>query len=553
MLASLSLKGKFLALESVSFAMFVGMAIFGLLQLSGAIKVEKESMLQMQQGAEILVEIGAMETSFLKEVKLAKDVWIRGVNPEKIAKYRGEFVVQSDFFESHRVAASNKLKTLSLKQSGFEGIVAKISVLEREHKAVSGKYLAQIDAHTGNGAESDAVVAGIDRELSRQIIAVRVSIVDFMHQSSLNKIVLADEDFQHRRTLIVIWVLLASMMSVALVAMIMRSVMAQLGADPKEVSAVVDLMATGDFSQNPKHLPAAGSLLANAYAMQNALRDMISKVKGQAVYVGDMAKNLANSAQLINQNVQQESDSVSSMATAIEELSVSTTHISEQGEGARRIANNSSSSASEGADVVNKTVAGLLATAQEIESASGEVSRLGEDASRISEVVKVIKEIADQTNLLALNAAIEAARAGEQGRGFAVVADEVRKLAERTANATSEINNMSAKIGEVASHALNGMGRVVATTRQGVADAETAQTSIALIQKSFDDVTGVIDEISNSLSEQNLAATDLAASTERVASMSEGNAHAAQGLLSLAQELEAQAFEVRQTVEVFKV
>jgi methyl-accepting chemotaxis protein len=203
--------------------------------------------------------------------------------------------------------------------------------------------------------------------------------------------------------------------------------------------------------------------------------------------------------------------------------------------------------------VVNNTVNGLLATAQEIESASSEVSRLGEVATRISEVVKVIKEIADQTNLLALNAAIEAARAGEQGRGFAVVADEVRKLAERTANATTEINLMSGKIGSVASNALNGMDKVVKTTRQGVVDAETAQASIALIQESFAQVADVIDEISGSLVEQNAAATDLAQSTERVSSMSGENASSAQGLLHLANALEDKARDVRQAVDVFRV
>jgi len=334
---------------------------------------------------------------------------------------------------------------------------------------------------------------------------------------------------------------------------IIRSVLRQLGGDPKDVAQVVNVMASGNFSLQPDRLPVNGSLLANTYAMQQQLRGMIETVKEQANQVGDMARNLAASAKQIAVNVNTESDAVSSMAAAIEELSVSTTHISDQGGSAKRIANDSRSNAEQGAQVVNKTVTGLLATAQEIENASAEVSRLGEDASRISDVVNTIKEIADQTNLLALNAAIEAARAGEQGRGFAVVADEVRKLAERTANATSEINQMSAKIGEVANHALSGMDRVVKTTREGVADAETAQSSIGGIQKSFGEVAKMIDDISVSLAEQNVAANDLAKSTERVAAMSEENAGAAQGLLELANALENKAAQVRGAVEVFRV
>ncbi|MFZ2161812.1 MAG: methyl-accepting chemotaxis protein [Sideroxyarcus sp.] len=368
-------------------------------------------------------------------------------------------------------------------------------------------------------------------------------------------IYLDDVDALFRRNAIkfLAWgLLIGGFISVSLM-LLGRNINKTIGGDPNEVAAVVNAMSTGDFSQQPSKQPAQGSLLANAYQMQGKLRDMIVEVKSQASQVGEMAHSVATSANQIAENVNQESDSVASMAAAIEELSVSTTHISDQGSNAKRIANDSLSNAGEGAKVVNKTVTGLLDTARAIETASGDVSRLGEDASRISEVVNVIKEIADQTNLLALNAAIEAARAGEQGRGFAVVADEVRKLAERTANATNEINLMSAKIGEVAKNALGGMDKVVQTTRQGMGDAETAQDSINKIQFSFKEVSGVIDEIAPALAEQNAAASELAKSTERVSQMSEENAGAAQGLLNLANVLEGKANEMHKAVTVFKV
>ena len=353
--------------------------------------------------------------------------------------------------------------------------------------------------------------------------------------------------------LLLLVTVLSTSLSIGLAIYISRSVLHQLGGDPNEVAAAVNTMAAGDFSQQPPRQPEPGSLLAHAYQMQGKLRDMIMEVKKQANQVGDMAHSLASSANQIAGNVNHESDAVSGMAAAIEELSVSTSHISDQGANAKRIATDSRSNAEEGAKVVNKTVAGLLETAREIEAASGEVSRLGEDATHISDVVKVIKEIADQTNLLALNAAIEAARAGEQGRGFAVVADEVRKLAERTATATSEINQMSSKIGNVANNALSGMDKVVKTTRQGVVDAETAQTSIRNIQSSFAEVSAVIDDIASALLEQNAAAAELANSTERVSQMSEEDSGAAKGLLGLANELEGKAGEMRQAVEIFRV
>ncbi|MDD5383522.1 MAG: methyl-accepting chemotaxis protein [Gallionella sp.] len=346
--------------------------------------------------------------------------------------------------------------------------------------------------------------------------------------------------------------IIAIICAVAFALLLTRSLMRQLGGDPAEVAQVIGVMAAGDFSAQSARA-ADGSLLANAQDMQSRLRDMIATVKMQATQVGGMAEQLAAAARQITENVNHESDAVSGMAAAIEEMSVSSTHISDQGSNAKQIADHSRANSEQGAQVVNKTVTGLLEVAQQIETASAEVSRLGGDASRISDVVKTIKEIADQTNLLALNAAIEAARAGEQGRGFAVVADEVRKLAERTANATAEINQMSAKIGDVASHALAGMDKVVNTTRQGVRDAEVAQSSIVGIQQSFGEVSGAIDDISCALAEQNAAATDLAKRTEQVAQMSEENSSAARSLLDLATELEQKAAQVRGAVDVFRV
>ncbi len=553
MFANLSLKQKLMALEAVSFSFYLLMLIFGLLVLRMVVDDNNVSILRLKADMEVMADIDSMDIHFLKEVKIAKDVWLRGHDEDARKKYRGEFVqLQEQFGRDWQTTVKGLNELGRGHEEEFAGFIEVANELKQQHAEISGKYLAQIDTHH-DATSSDAAVKGIDREFSAHVKELREGFVAFLDTKAAEKIALAEAGYASKRLMVFGWAIFSILIILIGATVIIRQVMRQLGGDPKEVAAVVNIMATGDFSRQPAKLPARGSLLADAYDMQNKLRASIDLVKSHSVQVGEMAHTLAVSANQIASNVKFESDAVSNMAATIEELSVSTTHISDQGAGAKQIANNSRQNAEQGAQVVNKTVTGLLSSAQEIKGASAEVSRLGEDASRISDVVKVIKEIADQTNLLALNAAIEAARAGEQGRGFAVVADEVRKLAERTAGATSEINQMSSKIGEVANHALSGMDKVVKTTQQGVGDAESAQVSIQHIQENFGEVAGVIDEIAVALDEQNAAATELAKSTERVSQMSEENSGAAQNLLHLANDLEAKAREVRSAVEVFKV
>jgi methyl-accepting chemotaxis protein len=206
----------------------------------------------------------------------------------------------------------------------------------------------------------------------------------------------------------------------------------------------------------------------------------------------------------------------------------------------------------QGNQIIKRTQDEMAAIAQIVSEASGIIRVLGDESHQITKVVNVIKEVADQTNLLALNAAIEAARAGEQGRGFAVVADEVRKLAERTAQSTLDISSMVDKIQISADEAVKGMGHVVSQVESGQGLTREAGERMQSITEGSGVASGSITEISEALKEQSQASHDLARHVESIAQMSEENNAAAEGVAENAKYLGRLANDVKVALQAFR-
>jgi methyl-accepting chemotaxis protein len=234
-------------------------------------------------------------------------------------------------------------------------------------------------------------------------------------------------------------------------------------------------------------------------------------------------------------------------------MTVSINLVNDSAKTAHALADDARQMSINGAKHVQETVGEMNTIAGSVESSTQVVRRLGEQSQKISGIVGVIREIADQTNLLALNAAIEAARAGEHGRGFAVVADEVRKLAEKTATSTQEIAAMIGEIQQGTRTAVKQMEEGSAQVATGVTVAGATGTAMTSIEAGAGKVLTAVDEISSALQEQAVAANQISQGVEKIAQMTEENSAAVNAVSQSAGELQKLAASLKANVGRFRL
>lgn len=290
-----------------------------------------------------------------------------------------------------------------------------------------------------------------------------------------------------------------------------------------------------------------------ANKLLDRMQENLQTISAGAQSVATAAGQLAETSSQVATASGLQSEAAANVAATIEEMTVSINHVGDRAQEADRLSTESEKLAGKGKSAILQTGEDIQDIAQTVHHTAEFIANLEADSQKISGVMVVIKEVADQTNLLALNAAIEAARAGEQGRGFAVVADEVRKLAERTATSTQQITATVTTMITNASAAASQMQMVVSKVNKGVQQAQETSTSIQKIGEGCREAVDTVTEISSAIREQGAATNNIAAQVEKIAQMSEESSAAASESATAATNLDRLAREMMQIVSTYRL
>ncbi len=319
--------------------------------------------------------------------------------------------------------------------------------------------------------------------------------------------------------------------------------------------AALEIMGTGDLTVrvNGEYKGQHAKIKNSINKLGESLEGLIKEVTEAVSATASASTQISSSAEEMAAGAQEQSAQASEVASAVEQMTSTILQTTKHATTAAESSKRAGVLAKEGGEVVAQTVVGMNRIAEVVRNAAQTVQELGASSDQIGEIVQVIDDIADQTNLLALNAAIEAARAGEQGRGFAVVADEVRKLAERTTKATKEIGEMIKKIQGDTGGAVKSMNLGTEEVEKGKALADKAGVSLKEIIQGSVEVVDVVNQVAAASEEQSSASEQISRNIEAISSVTQESAAGTQQIARAAEDLNRLTERLQNLVGAFKV
>ena len=442
-------------------------------------------------------------------------------------------------FSARLVTDEGKRRLSSVLQSGaqYEQLMDRVVQMHRE------------------GKTKEALALSLSSEANQSRLEVNAAFDSMMQREEDNKASAVNEQHaaeSETRLLLAIFAAVGLVGGVGIAVIVPRSLANSISA----MISVIDEVANNNLSVDDLHVTAQdelGRASTGLNGMKNSLRGLIQSIARTAEHVASASEELSSSATQQAQSAETQKSQASQVAVAMQEMSATVHEVSENSNRAAEASRQAADTAREGGAIVEDSLTKMRAIAESVSATAQKVEELGKSSDQIGRIIGVIDDIADQTNLLALNAAIEAARAGEQGRGFAVVADEVRKLAERTTSATKEVANMVQNIQNETKTAVSAMHQGTEEVKAGVQTTTKAGDSLKRIIHMSEQVGEMISHIATAATEQSSATEQVNQNVEQITRLVNESAVGAQQSAKACQDLSGLALDLQKMVSSFNL
>ena len=435
------------------------------------------------------------------------------------------------------------------------------------HPVLAGKSAADIRDADG-GQPLDRMLAGGAGSLTypwkEADGTTRTKVAYYEHTDSLGGLVVAGsgymDDFTAESTALRNIILVAASVAALVLSLLLYAFITRQMRPVKAIVEVLERIGAGDLQARVRRLPYDHDTRNELHIISNSIDatahdvgSLIAELRQQASEIEDTAATLSRTSEALAGAAATQNDASHAMASGVGQMAASIRMVSDNARSADAHTRETRQQAARGQDATRDVITQMASIEQAVSAAAARIQQLGEASEHISTVVSVIREVADQTNLLALNAAIEAARAGEQGRGFAVVADEVRKLAERTAASTQEIARMVESIQTGTNDAIQGMASARQQVATGVEKVEASGRTMSVIETGAEEVATIAAEMSTSLRQQAAASSGIGEEVARISQISGQNDASAREALGAASTLARLSRRMSEAVDRFRV